>query len=301
MNFGSVYTLHDSDDEEEAVREDAPSSAHLSAMSPAIGSIMGAGATGGSVPRPYPPAPFEVPQGNPSVIRQQQRQAARSVHFASDTSHNEDNKDMQGCGLENDPFSAIRAAFSHEANVVTSAGRAHPLPPAAPRGYPPPDTASMLRREGLPQDEQMQSQQWQQQLAQQQQQQKSRSTHNELGRHFYKGNSQAPPFQPETRRWGGIGAPSAAHSTAFPARPLPTLANPLPECYGSNGEQQGGCCSASVLQSERTSVPSFLPAQSLPPTGPERLTIPTDLGIRRVNRAPRPTRTWTRKVCVYSV
>lgn len=271
MNFGSVYTLHDSDDEEEAVREDAPSSVHLSAMSPAIGSTLGTCATGGSVPRLSPPAPA---QGNQPVIH---RQAAHDVDSASDMPDDEGNKeDMNGSGLENDPFSAIRSAFSHVANVVTSAGKAHPLPPATPHGYPPPDKRSMPRR-GLRQGEHLQSRQQQKQLTQQQQQkQKSRSTHSASGRYSEKGNSQAPSFPPET------GRPSvAANPTVFRARLPQTLADLAPVQHGAFGN-------ALVLQTEQASVPAFLAAKSLPPA---------DLAIRQRVRAPKPSRTWTRKVC----
>lgn len=271
MNFGSVYTLHDSDDEEEAVQEDAPSSVHLSSMSPAIGSTLGTRAAGGSVPQLYPPAPA---RGNLPVI---QHQAAQDVDFASDMPDNKDNKeDMHTSGLEID-LSAVGPAFSH-------AGRAHPLPPAAPREYPPPPGRVSRPRLGLPQEkQQLQLRQRQIQLALQQKK-KSRSTHNASGRDGDKGNSQAPPFPKET---GGLVTQAALNSTVLPARLPQTLADLAPE-----RGKHGAFGSSSILRARRDSVPAFLPAKSLPPA---------DLAIRQRSRAPRSSRTWTRKVCILCI
>lgn len=63
MNFGSAYALHDSDDEDERVMEDAPPSGPLSSM----GEVpFGAGpaltrAFAGSPPAPQPPAGRNMP------------------------------------------------------------------------------------------------------------------------------------------------------------------------------------------------------------------------------------------------
>ncbi|CAB1097961.1 unnamed protein product [Ectocarpus sp. CCAP 1310/34] len=63
MNFGSAYALHDSDDEDERVIEDAPPSGPLSSMGEVL---FGAGpaltrAFAGSPPAPQPPAGTSMP------------------------------------------------------------------------------------------------------------------------------------------------------------------------------------------------------------------------------------------------
>ena len=300
MNFGSEYTLHDSDDEEETVREDAPAAGPLSAMTPAVGMTVGA------APRPTPPPPPLQQQppapsgfyGTPTaaVLRAPPGLYPRPkfAPHIPDLDHPvvqsrpndvESTQKLNRNAWAEDEFTSTSSLL---ANMVEQRrrlrGAQHLQPPPqpvlpAPPGYPLPNPADLPRP----------------------QHQASQPVDPASGRKPPEGIFQTSPFLMSSLWGGGFGAfrPAEAGSTAEPsARRVPTsFVSGLP--VEKDGSREQG-----VKKDQAGS--SLLSNVTLPPPMPmEKSGAPSEtcerantMQQRRIRSEPvsRPSRTWTRKV-----